>query len=156
MDQPFQFRVRTGGESINFLFHDTASPTNYTLLHPDFVILCYDISNRQTLESLTTRWKAEVVSHFNSDEKLPVMVLGLKRDLRKEWTSKERQNLKGQSIMPQEGLLTAQQLLCDVYAECSALTGEMFREAVEDIAKTAIKTLKSQSGGKSEGGCTVI
>ena len=84
------------------------------------------------------------------------MVLGLKRDLRKEWTPEERQNLKGQSVMPQEGLLIAQQLRCDVYAECSALTGELFREVVEDIAKTAMKILKSEDGGKSAGGCTVI
>jgi Ras homolog gene family, member A len=96
------------------------------------------------------------VSHFNYDEKLPVMVLGLKRDLRKEWTAEERQNLKGQSIMPQEGLLVAQEMRCDIYAECSALTGELFREAVEDITKTAMKILKSDSEEKSFGDCTVV
>jgi Ras homolog gene family, member A len=156
LDQPYQFNVKVRGENICFSFFDTASPTNYTLIHPDFIILCYDISSRPTLESLETRWKSELVSHFNYDERMPVMVLGLKRDLRREWTPEERTKLKGKTIMPQEGLLVAQQMRCDVYAECSAVTGELFQEVVEDIAKTAMKTLESDSEGKLFGGCTVM
>lgn len=84
------------------------------------------------------------------------MVLGLKRDLRREWTAVEKQNLKGATIMAQEAIQVAQEMRCDIYAECSALTGELFREAVEDIAKTAVNTVRAESGGKSEGGCMVM
>jgi Ras family protein A len=138
------------------MFFDTAAPKNYTLIDPDFIILCYDISNRDSLESLKARWKTEITSHFNSDEKLPVMVLGLKRDLRMEWTPEEKAKLRGQTVMPQEGLLVAQELRCDLYAECSSLTGELFREAIEDIMKTTIKTIQSEDGGKSTGDCTLL
>jgi Ras homolog gene family, member A len=156
LDQPYEFNIRTKKGQLRFLFFDTASPTNYSLLEPDFILLCYDISNRDSLESLKTRWKPEITSHFNYDERLPVMVVGLKRDLRREWTAEEKLNLRGQTIMPQEGILVAQELRCDLYAECSSLTGELFREVVEDIAKTAAKTISSEDGGKSEGGCTVL
>ncbi|KAF5847511.1 hypothetical protein GGP41_000224 [Bipolaris sorokiniana] len=45
---------------------------------------------------------------------------------------------------------TAQQMLCDRYAECSALTGELCREVLEDIAKTSAKTT-TEAGAKSQG-----
>ncbi len=79
-------------------------------------------------------------------EDIPVMVLGLKRDLRKEDDG---------VIYPQEGLKVAQDLRCDRYAECSATTGELINEVIEDIARTAAKTT-TESGGLSQGGCVVM
>ena len=155
LDQPHVFDIRLYNRQFRFEFYDTSSPTNYTLLHPHFVILCYDISSRSSLEALTGRWKWEVESHFNYDESLPVMVLGLKRDLRKEWTEEEKSaNGKGESVMPQEALGLAQSMRVDRYAECSALTGELCKEVLEDIAKTAAKANGGE--GKSEGGCVVM
>jgi GTPase SAR1 family protein len=138
-------------------FFDTASPTNYTLLRPDFILLCYDVSKRDTLHSLRTRWRVVVNSHFNYDEALPVMVLGLKRDLRREWSAEEtKDGGRGESVMPQEGLAVATEMLCDRYAECSALTGELCREVLEDVAKTCAKTATGD-GGKSKGtNCAVM
>src|ERR1700750_2487966 len=78
-NQPFDFNITMHRQAYRFLFYDTASPTNYTLIQPDFIILCFDISNRQSMESLKTRWKTLVETHYNHDEMLPVMVLGLKR-----------------------------------------------------------------------------
>jgi Ras homolog gene family, member A len=123
---------------------------NYTLLRPDFIILCYDISRRSSLISLATRWKEQVESHFNYDEMLPVMVLGLKRDLRREWKDEDMLNGgKGRSVMPNEALSVAQQMRCDRYAECSALTGELCRQVLEDVARTAARTT-TEKGAKSE------
>jgi Ras homolog gene family, member A len=100
-----------------------------------------------------------VNEHFNYDENLPVMVLGLKRDLRKQWTLQEvgdDKKGKGASVMPHEGLQTAQHMLCDHYAECSAQTGELCREVLEDVAKTCAKTT-TKDGAKSQGpDCTVM
>lgn len=138
-----------------FLFYDTASPENYTTLRPNFIVLCYDISHRQTLESLISKWKNFVESHYNYDEALPVMVLGLKRDLRREWTDADRADGTG-SVMPQEGLRVAQEMRCDRYAECSALTGELCKQVLEDVARTAARTT-TEKGAKSDGTpCTVM
>ena len=71
--------------SYRFEFSDTASPENYTLLHPNFVILCYDISNRESLINVQQSWRKDVTRNYShSDESIPIMLLGLKRDLRME------------------------------------------------------------------------
>lgn len=157
IDQPFGFNVTLYGRPYALNFFDTASPTNYTLLHPDFIILCFDISQRATLESLRTKWLTVVNGHFNYGEALPVMVLGLKRDLRREWTADEtKDGGRGESVMPQEGLGAATEMLCDRYAECSALTGELCREVLEDVARTCAKTT-TEKGGKSAGtNCAIM
>ena len=49
----------------------------------------------------------------------------------------------------------AQDLRCDRYAECSAATGELMDEVIEDIARTAAKTT-TEAGGLSQGGCNVM
>ena len=139
-----------------FEFSDTASPQNYTLLRPDVLVLCFDISRRDTLYSLKDAWKGTINGHFNYAEKLPVVVVGLKRDLRLEWTKEEqdRQEL-GVSVMPQEGVRVAQEMRADRYAECSAVTGELCQEVLEDISKTAAMTTTAK-GGKTEAGCVVM
>ncbi|KAF1982767.1 P-loop containing nucleoside triphosphate hydrolase protein [Aulographum hederae CBS 113979] len=156
LDQPFCFDIRMYNRPYRFQFYDTASPTSYTLLQPDFLILCFDISRRETFTSLHTRWKMVVEKHFGQNEMIPVMVLGLKRDLREEWSEEDRQNGRlGKSVMPQEGVRVAQEMRCDRYAECSALTGELCRQVLEDIAKTAAMTT-TEKGGKTEAQCTVM
>ena len=68
-----------------FEFSDTASPENWTLLSPDFVILCYDINDRRSLINAKEIWKKSVaIHHGKGKEEFPIMLLGLKRDLRTE------------------------------------------------------------------------
>lgn len=59
-------------------------------------------------------------------------------------------------IMPEEGLEAAKDLQCDRYAECSALTGELMWEVLEDITRMAAGTT-TDTGGFSQGdvGCVV-
>lgn len=95
-----------------------------------------------------------VETHFNYNESLPIMVLGLKRDLRREWTDQERELGTG-TVMPQEGVRVAGEMRCDRYAECSASTGELCKQVLQDIARTAAMTTTAK-GGRSEGGCLVM
>lgn len=85
---------------------------------------------------------------FNNRDTLPVLILGLKRDLRSE-------DDPNGIIYPQEGYQTATELRADKYMECSAATGELVDLAFEEICKTALST-KTAEGGQSEGGCVVI
>lgn len=155
-DQPFIFDIKMYNRPYRFEFSDTASPLNYTLLKPDVLVLCFDVSRRETLYSLKGGWKSTVEGHFNYREDLPVVVLGLKRDLRKEWTMEEKEaQVLGESVMPQEGLRVAQEMRCDRYAECSAITGELCQEVLEDIAKTAALTTTDR-GGRTEAQCSMM
>lgn len=94
------------------------------------------------------QWIKEVRSTFASSDVLPVLVLGLKRDLRSE------DDLNG-IIYPQEAYRVAQEMRADKYMECSAATGELVTEVFDDICTTAIRTT-TPAGGQSEGGCAIM
>jgi Ras homolog gene family, member A len=85
---------------------------------------------------------------FHRIDSLPLVVLGLKRDLRSE-------DDPNGIIYPQEAYQKAQEMRVDRYVECSAVTGELLRPAFEDICKTAAATITA-SGGQSQGECTVL
>ncbi|KAK0674645.1 putative GTP-binding protein [Cercophora samala] len=147
MDQPFVFDIRARKGQYRFEFYDTSSPESWKLLRPDLVIICYDISQRLSLINLQRVWVNEVRATFNHD-RLPMLVLGLKRDLRSE------QDPNG-IIYPQEAYARAQEMRADKYMECSAVTGELLPEVFDDICTTALKST-TEEGGQSEGGCAIM
>lgn len=95
-----------------------------------------------------TQWIDEIKKTFTRIDGLPVIVCGLKRDLRSETDPNG-------IIYPQEAYQMAQTLRADRYVECSAVTGELLKPAFEDICKTAIQTTTAE-GGQTEGGCVVM
>ena len=152
--------------SYRLEFYDTASPEHYTLLKPDFIVLSYDVNDRRSLMNVQHVWFKQMVQSYKQDrEDIPVMLLGLKRDLRKDGpgvlhpqeVSDRRFVSGGHSKLTSQlqGLKVAQDLRCDRYAECSATTGELMNEVIEDIARTAAKTT-TIAGGLSNGGCAVM
>lgn len=142
MDQPFAYDIRMYNRPYRFEFYDTASPQHYTLLQPGLVILCYDIDDRVSLEDVQQHWRKQVYLHYRREEKIPVILLGLKRDLR----VREAVGM----VDPFEAYRVAQEMRCDRYAECSALTGELMHEAFEDIARVAARTT-TDNGGLTQG-----
>lgn len=94
------------------------------------------------------QWINQVRQTFQTEASLPVLVLGLKRDLRSE-------SDPNGIIYPQEGHQAAQEMRADMYMECSAVTGELLDETFEDICRRAMKTASSE-GGQSDGGCSVM
>ena len=141
LDQPFVYNIRMYNRPYRFEFSDTASPDNYTLLTPSLIIMCYDVSSRASLVSVQEYWSDLVAKTWlMHNEEIPVCLLGLKRDLRVE---------KEGVIYPQEGHKVAQELRCDMYCECSAVTGELMEEVFEDVARRAARTT-TQNGGLSQ------
>ncbi|CAG8908460.1 unnamed protein product [Penicillium egyptiacum] len=147
-DQPFIYDIRFSKKTFTLELYDTSNPNqHWTTLRPDVVVLAFDISNRDTLVGLK-EWRNDITRYFQygHGERLPVMMLGLKRDLRRE----------GEGIIyPQEAYRIAQELRCDRYAECSAVTGELLAETFEDLARLAAMTT-TEKGGQSEGTSCVI
>ncbi|TPX07895.1 uncharacterized protein E0L32_010470 [Thyridium curvatum] len=148
LDQPFVFELRSRKAEYRLEFHDNDGPENWRLLQPDLVLLCYDISQRLSLINMQRVWIKEVRSAFETSDVLPVVVLGLKRDLRSE-------DDPNGIIYPQEAYRIAQEMRADKYVECSAATGELLHEAFEDIYLTAVKTTTAE-GGQTEGTCTMM
>ncbi|KAB8213633.1 P-loop containing nucleoside triphosphate hydrolase protein [Aspergillus novoparasiticus] len=147
-EQPFLYDIRFSKKSFSLELYDTACPNqHWSTLKPDVVLLAFDISNRDTLTNLKT-WRHDIIRYFQhgQGERIPVMMVGLKRDLR----------IEGEGIIyPQETYRIAQELRCDRYAECSAVTGELLAETFEDLARLAGMTTTDR-GGQTQGGCVVI
>ncbi|KAL3453293.1 P-loop containing nucleoside triphosphate hydrolase protein [Aspergillus insuetus] len=147
-DQPFVYDINFSKKSFTLEIYDTASPNqHWTTLRPDVVLLAFDISNRETLDGLK-RWRSDIIRYFQrgEGERIPVMMIGLKRDLR----------APGEGLIyPQETYRIAQELRCDRYAECSAVTGELMAQTFEDLARLAYMTTTSD-GGQSKGGCVIM
>jgi hypothetical protein len=99
------------------------------------------------------KWRKDVYRYFQrGEERMPVMLLGLKRDLRGLGSEEGA----GGWVDPQEGYRVAGEMRCDRYAECSALTGELVMEVFEDVARVAAKTT-TENGGQSRGSnCAVM
>lgn len=77
-----------------------------------------------------------------------MLLLGLKRDLRTEGKRREREEV----VDPLYGYRIAQDLRCDGYLECSALTGELMREVKEDLSRVAVGVVRGDGGDSSGGG----
>lgn len=78
-----------------------------------------------------------------------MLLLGLKRDLRSE-------DDPNGIIYPQEAYRIAQEMRCDKYMECSAVSGELIAECWEDVCRTAAGTRGGLAGGLSDGGCELM
>ncbi|TVY56219.1 GTP-binding protein rhoA [Lachnellula cervina] len=149
INQPFVFDISLKSTPYRFHLYDTASPESWTLLTPHVVILCYDISSRLSLINVQRLWTPKITLTFPSlADSLPVLLLGLKRDLRSEHDPNGL-------IYPQEAYRVAQELRCDKYMECSAVSGELVAEVWEDVCRTAVGSV-GEGGGLSEGGCGVM
>ncbi|KAJ6021708.1 hypothetical protein N7540_007212 [Penicillium herquei] len=147
-DQPFIYDIHFSKKSFTLEVYDTSYPNqHWSTLSPNVAVIAFDISNRETLAGLK-EWRNDITRYFQHGygERIPVMMLGLKRDLREE----------GEDIIyPQETYRIAQELRCDRYAECSALTGELLGETFEDIARLAGMSI-TDKGGQTAGGCSIL
>ncbi len=121
---------------------------------PAFTIIAFSISSRESLHNAQFYWRKQLSMHYDSLEHgMPVMLLGLKRD---ERTENRLANDEFECVMPQEGLRVAQEMRCDRYAECSAVTGELMWEVLEDITRTAARTTTEGGGLSQANDCCVM
>ncbi|KAM0188074.1 hypothetical protein ACHAPA_011275 [Fusarium lateritium] len=148
IDQPYIFGIKTGNNRFQFEFYDTSCPDNWRTLDPDAVVICFDINQRLSLINMQRYWIDEVKKSFRRIDALPLIILGLKRDLRSE-------DDPNGIIYPQEAYQFAQTLRADRYVECSAVTGELLKLAFEDLCKTAM-TPTTGSKSQSASTCTMI
>ncbi|KAI1376024.1 P-loop containing nucleoside triphosphate hydrolase protein [Hypoxylon crocopeplum] len=148
MDQPFIFEIRNRKRMYRLEFYDTSCPEDWRLLEPNLVLICFDLGQRLSLINMQRVWINQVHSNFRTSDHLPIIVVGLKRDLRSE-------DDPNGIIYPQEGYKISQEMRVDKYVECSAVTGELLKLAFEEICNTAAQTVTAD-GGQSEGGCVIL
>ncbi|NXD58740.1 RND1 protein, partial [Corvus moneduloides] len=119
-------------------YYDNVRPLCYS--DSDAVLLCFDISRPETLDSaakksssvpLTPQWKTEILDYCPNTR---VLLIGCKTDLRTDLsTLLELSHQKQAPISYEQGCAAARQLGAEGYLECSAFTSE---KSVHSIFRT--------------------
>ncbi|XP_053417091.1 rho-related GTP-binding protein RhoD isoform X2 [Nycticebus coucang] len=116
------------GKPVNLQVWDTAGQDDYDRLRPLFypdasvLLLCFDVTSPHSFNNVFDRWYPEV-SHFC--EKVPVIVVGCKTDLRKD-------KLMGQEMARSVGAVT--------YLECSARLQDNVHAVFQVAAEVALSS----------------
>ncbi|KAG9269538.1 rho family GTPase 1a [Astyanax mexicanus] len=101
-------------------YYDNVRPLCYS--DSDAVLLCFDISRPDTVDSSLKKWKTEIMDFCPSTR---ILLVGCKTDLRTDvCTLMELSNQKMVPISHEQGSLLAKQLGAEAYLECSAFTSE--------------------------------
>ncbi|KAF4096832.1 rho family GTPase 1a [Onychostoma macrolepis] len=114
-------------------YYDNVRPLCYS--DADAVLLCFDISRPETVESSLKKWKAEIMDFCPSTR---IILVGCKTDLRTDvCTLMELSNQRLTPISHEQGTLLAKQVGAEVYLECSAFTSE---KSIHSVFRSAAQT----------------
>jgi len=142
--------VEVDGRRVELALWDTAGQEDYDRLRPlsypdsHVVLICFAIDLPDSLENVQEKWIGEVM-HFCP--KVPVMLVGCKKDLRRDPQTID--NLRKQNqrpVAPEQGQAVAQKVGARMYLECSARTGEGVREVFQHATRAALLKPKRKRG----------
>jgi len=142
--------VEVDGRRVELALWDTAGQEDYDRLRPlsypdsHVVLICFAVDLPDSLENVQEKWIGEVM-HFCP--KVPVMLVGCKKDLRRDTPTVDalrRQNQR--PISPEQGQAVAQKIGARMYLECSARTGEGVREVFQHATRAALLKPKRKKG----------
>ena len=133
---------------------DTAGQEDYDRLRPlsypetDVFLLCFSIDSPASFENIRAKWYPEVSHHCR---KVPIVLVGLKLDLRDDKETVER--LRKEKLAPityEQGMKMAKEIRAFKYVECSALTQEGLKNVFDTAVAAAhggLDTLKRKRKG---------
>ncbi|XP_056443947.1 rho-related GTP-binding protein RhoE-like [Gadus chalcogrammus] len=127
-------------------YYDNVRPLSYP--DSDAVLVCFDISRPETLDSVLKKWKAEIQEFCPSTK---VLLVGCKSDLRTDLsTLVELSNQRRNPVSYDQASSMAKQISA-VYIECSAQQSENSVRDIFHVATLACvnKTAKEGKRAKS-------
>lgn len=111
-------------------YYDNVRPLCYS--DSDAVLLCFDISRPDIVDSALKKWKAEIQDFCPNTR---ILLIGCKTDLRTDVCTRiELSNQKQAPISYEQGTSLAKQLGAETYLECSAFTSE---KSIHSVFRTA-------------------
>ncbi|CAL1606514.1 unnamed protein product [Knipowitschia caucasica] len=111
-------------------YYDNVRPLCYN--DSDAVLLCFDISRPDTVDSALKKWKTEIQDFCPNTR---ILLIGCKTDLRTDVCTRiELSNQKQAPISYEQGTSLAKQLGAEIYLECSAFTSE---KSIHSVYRTA-------------------
>jgi len=150
--------VDVEGNTVTLALWDTAGMEDYDRLRPlsypdsHVVLICFTIDNPGSLDNVQEKWHSEV-NRFCPN--IPVLLVGCKKDLRNDPSTKEELNKISQwPVTQEEGELVAQKIGTKQYLECSARTGEGVHKVFRSATRFALLQKKNPDLVSAE--CVVI
>lgn len=120
--------LETDEQRVELSLWDTSGSPYYDNVRPlcysdsDAVLLCFDISRPETMDSALKKWRTEILDYCPSTR---VLLIGCKTDLRTDLsTLMELSHQKQAPISYEQGCAIAKQLGAEIYLEGSAFTSE--------------------------------
>jgi len=140
--------IELDDKQVELALWDTAGQEDYDRLRPlsypdtDVILLCFAINNKDSLENVNEKWKPEV-DHFCP--KVPVVLVGLKKDLRYDESLREELRRSESSLVrPEEGREMMARIQAYGYMECSAKTKDGVRDVFEAATRAALTEKKKR------------
>ncbi|CCM05510.1 uncharacterized protein FIBRA_07733 [Fibroporia radiculosa] len=118
--------VEVDGKHVELALWDTAGQEDYDRLRPlsypdsHVILICFAVDSPDSLDNVQEKWISEVM-HFCAG--LPIILVGLKKDLRRDpRTIEELRKTSQRPVTPEEGMAVQQKIGAKHYLECSAKT----------------------------------
>ncbi|KXN69854.1 GTPase rho1, partial [Conidiobolus coronatus NRRL 28638] len=134
--------VQVDGKQVELALWDTAGQEDYDRLRPlsypdsHVILICFAVDSPDSLENVQEKWVSEV-AHFCPG--LPILLIGCKKDIRKDAKIIEELRKNNQSpVTAEQGQAVAQKFGAYKYLECSAKEGEGVDEVFEHATRASL------------------
>jgi len=134
--------LKAGAESIDLALWDTAGQEEYDRLRPlsygnsDVFLVCFSVANPVSYQNVLQKWLPEM-HHFCPG--VPFVLVGTKKDLRKDDQEIERLRALGQEPLQfSAGTDLAKKTKASKYVECSARTRENIKAVFDEAIKAVV------------------
>ncbi|NP_001080385.1 Rho family GTPase 1 L homeolog [Xenopus laevis] len=145
--------LETEEQRVELSLWDTSGSPYYDNVRPlcysdsDAVLLCFDISRPESLDSAMKKWKSEITDYCPNTR---ILLIGCKTDLRTDLsTIMELSNQKQAPVSYEQGCAVAKQLGAENYLECSAFTSEKSVHSIFRAASSLCVNKASPASRKS-------
>lgn len=149
---------RVDGKSVQLALWDTAGQEDYERLRPlayskaHVILIGFSIDTPDSLSNVQHKWAEEARDKCPG---VPVILVGLKKDLRDDPIVQEEMRKKGLSfVTKRQGEDIKDAVGARKYLECSSLTGEGVDDVFEAATRAAM--IAGDSGERGAGCCVVL
>jgi len=141
---------RVDGRSVQLALWDTAGQEDYERLRPlayskaHVILIGFSVDSPDSIENVRHKWVEEAQERCPG---VPVILVGLKKDLREDPLAIEEMRKKSQKFITyKEGNDTGALFGARKYLECSSLTGEGVDDVFEAATRAALLTFEKREG----------
>jgi len=151
--------ITVDDEPIELELIDTAGQEDYDRLRPlsypgvNVFLICFSLNSPMSLDGVVTKWVPELTQHCPL---VPIILVGMKNDLRDQNTHDPNENPRIYEVMPEErGATVAEEIGAISYLECSAITKDNLEQLFENAARAGL-VFKNTVVPKKKKFCTLM